>query len=304
MTTILVVDDSRLERHRARLLLEKRPGLVGRSVPTGWSITEAGHGREALQAMDKALPDLVVADLQMPEMDGLELVEKIRVSFPSVPVILMTAHGSEEIAVQALRRGAAGYVPKRLLARDLVETVENTLDLTHAARAQQRVLESLTSSEAHFLLENDVALISPLVGYLQNNLAGIRLCDEVGLFRVTVALREALVNAIEHGNLEVPSALREEDERIFRELAELRRHQSPYQDRRVYVTVRETLREAVFVIRDEGPGFNVADLPDPRDPANLERLSGRGLLLIRSFMDEVRFNGPGNEITLIKRRDG
>ena len=61
-------------------------------------------------------PDIVVSDLQMPEMDGLELVETIRREHPGLPVILMTAHGSEETAIQALRKGATNYVAKRNLA--------------------------------------------------------------------------------------------------------------------------------------------------------------------------------------------
>jgi anti-sigma regulatory factor (Ser/Thr protein kinase) len=65
-----------------------------------------------------------------------------------------------------------------------------------------------------------------------------------------------------------------------------------------------TRLEAVFAIRDEGQGFDPASLPDPTDPANLERISGRGLLLIQTFMDKVEHNESGNQITMTKRRYG
>ena len=113
MATVLVVDDSTVERLRAGALLERR----------GIQVVQAANGREALEALTQSPPDLVVTDLQMPEMDGLELVERARTTNPALPVVLMTAHGSEEIAVQALRRGASSYVPKRFLARDLADTV-------------------------------------------------------------------------------------------------------------------------------------------------------------------------------------
>jgi CheY-like chemotaxis protein len=294
MATVLVVDDSAVECRRAGGLLAKCADI---------KVVYAANGREALDAMQHSLPDLVVTDMQMPVMDGLELVEQVRTAYPSVPVILMTAHGSEDSAAQALRRGAASYVPKRDLAQDLADTVEGVLALTRAAREQEHILDCLTNAEARFLLANDLALIPPLVGYLQGNLGRFKLCDEVGKLRVTVALREALVNAIEHGNLEVPSGLKESDEGGFHQLVEERRRQPPYRDRRVHVTSRETPVEAVYTIRDEGPGFNSRDLPDPTDPANLEKASGRGLLLIRTFMDAVTYNTKGNEITLVKRRD-
>jgi CheY-like chemotaxis protein len=294
VATILVVDDSAVDRRRTEKLLAKTPGLT---------VLSASNGREALDTLGSSLPDLVVTDMQMPEMDGLRLVEEIRAKYPAIPVILMTAHGSEELAVQALQRGAASYVPKRNLAQDLPDTIDSLLEVSKSSRSQQRLLECLVSTESQFILENDVALIPSLIGHLEGNLTRMRLCDENGLIRVAVALREALINAIQHGNLEIDSRLREGDDRDFYQLVEQRRQQEPYQDRRVHVFAKESHHEAVYVVRDEGPGFDPATLPDPTDPANLEKVSGRGLLLIRTFMDEVHHNNSGNEITMVKRLD-
>src|SRR5262249_46650351 len=158
---------------------------------------------------------LVLTDLLMPDRDGLDLVKEVREKYPFVPVILMTAYGSEEVAIQALRLGAASYVPKRNLAHDLAETLESVLSVAKAGRQQQRLLECLTQTESHFLLDNDPSLIPPLIGHLQENLARMKLCDEIGCIRVSVALQEGLVNAIYHGNLEVASQLREKDEKGY-----------------------------------------------------------------------------------------
>ena len=294
MATVLVVDDSAVDRLRAEKLLSKDIGL---------SVRSATNGKEALQALAQELPDLVITDMQMPEMDGLELVEAIRSKYPAVPVILMTAHGSEELAVHALQRGAASYVPKRNLARDLAETIDSVLGVSKANRGQQRLLECLIDTQSHFVLENDASLIPSLIGHLENNLTRMKLCDENGLIRVAVAMREALINAIHHGNLEISSSLREKDDKEYCALVEERRQTEPYQDRRVHVYAKESHHEAYYVIRDEGRGFDPTSLPDPTDPANLEKVSGRGLLLIRTFMDEVHHNKTGNEITMIKRCD-
>jgi anti-sigma regulatory factor (Ser/Thr protein kinase) len=110
------------------------------------------------------------------------------------------------------------------------------------------------------------------------------------------------VNAIFHGNLEVSSALRELDGgKPYHDLAERRRQEAPYGDRRVRVTAVQRREEVRYHIADEGPGFDPSALPDPTDVSQLERVSGRGLLLIRTFMDEVAHNARGNEITLVKR---
>src|SRR5262249_57505019 len=111
-------------------------------------------------------PDLVLTDMLMPEMDGLELVSAIRSTYPLVPVILMTAHGSEDIAIQALQKGAASYVPKKSLARDLAETVEQVMSAAQTTLNQQRIHSSLESLEPQFVLDNDTTLIPPLLSYL------------------------------------------------------------------------------------------------------------------------------------------
>jgi anti-sigma regulatory factor (Ser/Thr protein kinase) len=65
-----------------------------------------------------------------------------------------------------------------------------------------------------------------------------------------------------------------------------------------------TPEAAVFTLRDEGPGFDPHTIPDPTDPANLLQTSGRGVFLMRAFMDDVRFSAAGNEVTLTKRLSG
>jgi anti-sigma regulatory factor (Ser/Thr protein kinase) len=97
------------------------------------------------------------------------------------------------------------------------------------------------------------------------------------------------------------SRLREDDSNSYRRTGDERAAQEPYCDRRVHVWARLKPGEATFVVRDEGPGFDHRSLPDPTDPENLTRPSGRGVMLIRTFMDEVHYNETGNELTMIKR---
>ena len=294
MTTVLVVDDSVLDRYLAGTLLQEI---------TGVQALYAEDGHKALGMIRQSAPDLVLVDLQMPEMNGLELVEILRREFAAIPVVLMTAHGSEEIAVEALKKGAASYVPKRNMGKDLTPTIENVLSVSQTHRNQQLVLDYLRATQSHLVVPNDPLCIPPVVSHLQQQMIQMRICEKGGLIRVGTALHEVLVNAIEHGNLELSSELRESaDRRAYLKLAEERRAQPPYRDRAVYVDARFSPTEAVYTVRDEGPGFDPAGLPDPTDPENLGKSTGRGLLLVRTFMDEVCFNKTGNEITVVKRR--
>ncbi|HEV3145095.1 MAG TPA: response regulator [Gemmataceae bacterium] len=301
MPKILIVDDNPVDRQLASRLLEKNSDALSLGGPGGLQILVAADGQEAFAVAQRDKPDLIVTDLNMPVRDGLGLVEDIKLKLPQIPVILMTAQGSEEVAMRSLQRGAAYYVPKRLLAQDLVDAVISVLESSQATQGHKRVLDCMVQSEVHFLLENDAALIPPLVNYLKESRFRIGGSDETGLVRVTIALREAVLNAMHHGNLELSSQLRETNDKEYYRLGQERRRQKPYSDRKVFVTALDTPDESIYIIRDEGPGFDPAKLPDPLDPENMDRVSGRGLLLIRTFMDEVRHNPAGNEITVIKR---
>jgi DNA-binding response OmpR family regulator len=250
--------------------------------------------------MANQLPDLVLTDLVMPDVDGLELVAEVRRQYPLVPVVLMTASGNEEKAVQALRAGAASYIPKTVLQQELIKTLNSVLEVSHDSRRQALLMRSMTHSESVFVLGNNPALIGPLVNYLQQSLSAMGLCGETETTRIGVALDEALVNALHHGNLEVDSSMRRDDLDGYHRLIAERRQQSPYRERRIWVSALLDRERATFVVRDEGSGFDPDLLPDPTDPANLARPHGRGVLLIRTFMDEVIYNDVGNEVTLIK----
>lgn len=292
--TILVVDDSAVCRLIARRLLEAHGG---------WRVAQAADGAEALDAIARCAPALVLTDLQMPHVDGLALVEQVRERFPRVPVVLMTGQGSEDIAIAALRAGAASYVPKRNLATDLIPAVEQVLAASQSDDRRTRVLGALSERVSRYVLENDPALVSPLVQVLREELAAFGLCDATGATRAGIALEEALLNAVYHGNLGVSSALKLSGDGAFERAAAARRLEAPYRDRRVSVTAELTPTGATFVVADEGPGFDVSALPDPTDPANLELPSGRGVLFMRTFMDDVRYNPTGNRVTLVKKRE-
>ena len=293
MPTILIVDDSATDRRLAG-------GLLGQIEDV--QLEYAVDGGDALLKMELHIPDVVVTDLDMPSINGLELVEVIRKSHPITPVILMTAQGSEEIAVRALRAGASSYVPKRHLNPQLGETVRQVLRAARVDRAHMRLMRRMRRQEIDFVIENESELLSSTVQFLQDAAFAMGICDESDRLRIGVALQEALTNASYHGNFELCSSLREHDHRAYYELAMHRASFPPWAERRIYVSARFTTEGAEFKIRDEGPGFNPGGLPDPTDPANLERPCGRGLLLIHSFMDEVRPNSTGNEVTLVKRR--
>jgi CheY-like chemotaxis protein len=299
MATVLVVDDSAVDRRFVG-------GILSRDGK--FKVVFAEDGSQALSRMRETEPDLIVTDLQMPNRNGLELVAAVRMHHPHVPIILMTGHGSEDLAVEALHRGAANYVPKPQLGERLLESVEEALTLSRADESYDQLIACLQQCDFDFELGNDPAIIEPLVEMAQQMVAGMRLTDATGRFRIGAALKEALLNAMYRGNLEI-SFQQMQDTRVSlvagkgEDVLTKRRATAPYKDRKVRVHITMETHEARFVINDEGPGFDPASIPAAGQPGSLDPETGRGLVLMRAFFVEVTFNQGGREVTLVKRRE-
>lgn len=137
MTTlhVLIVDDHEVVRRGLRVLIESHPG---------WEVCgEATTGREAVDKASKFKPNMVVMDIAMPELNGLEATRQILKAAPRTPVLILTVHQSEQVVHEAFEAGAQGLVLKSDAGRDLVTAIE--------ALSQHKVF--FTSSVARIVLE-------------------------------------------------------------------------------------------------------------------------------------------------------
>ena len=290
---ILVVDDSPTQLRQIQFLLERE----------GFVVQPAADGLQAIASIKNNMPILVVTDLQMPEMNGLELVAALKETTPSLPVILTTSQGSEEIASQALKAGAASYVPKRELNDTLIPVLQQVMAVNKAAKAVPNVAKNAIESNITLEVTNDESQIPDIISRLELPMVELDLFDDGERMQIAMALDEALLNAMIHGNLEVSSELRQSDDGApYVNMIAKRKEEAPYNQRKVNIKLEASNEQITFTIRDEGPGFDAAALRDPTDPENIERAGGRGLLLINAFMDEVSHNDAGNEIRMVKRK--
>ncbi len=112
---VLLAEDHTIVREGLRLLLESQPDIE--------VVAEAGSGREAVHLAQEHRPDVVIIDLRMPEMNGLEATRLIRELVPETQVLVLTMYESDEYFFQAIEAGAAGYVLKKAATEELVQAV-------------------------------------------------------------------------------------------------------------------------------------------------------------------------------------
>ena len=293
MRYIIVVDDTSTDRTLISGLL---------TSDFECDVQTAADGEAALDYIDARRPDLVLTDLKMPGMDGLELLQSIKEDHPMIPVVLMTAHGSEETAAQAMKAGATSYVHKRWLTEELTQTVKHIIDATQDTMVPPQLMHRLDHSNSQFTLSNDPAQIASVVVHLQLMLRCLPLEDEIERVRVGVALEAALSNALFHGNMDTGLEKTRPGESRRNQLFAERWNQNPWCDRKIVLKAEISRQLAKFVVTDEGSGFDTSCI-DP-NVMRLDSESGRGLPLMYTIMNSVEFNSAGNEVTLVRNRAG
>lgn len=115
MITVILADDHTLLREGLRRLLEHAGDISVQG--------EAGNGDEAMQLLAQRKWDLLVLDMSMPGRDGVDLIRHIKNSHPEVPILVLTMHGEQQYAIQAIKAGASGFLTKDSAAEELVQAV-------------------------------------------------------------------------------------------------------------------------------------------------------------------------------------
>jgi len=257
---ILIVDNN----DELRALLEQVLGKLGHYVVV------TGEREKALAREDLDQFDLIISDLTEAEINGQPIGDLQRKH-------LVTPIGSSATdIIKAFKVGAANFLRLPYNRDELREIVEQTLSYKLRYVDDPHLLPHV-HEKIEFELPSDLALMNGVLEYLQERVSKLGLIkpERSNLF---IALDEAFVNAVKHGNKNDPTKL-------------------------LKITAELSPREACFTVEDEGEGFDIKEIPDPCDPANLFRTSGRGVLLIYNIMDEVEYNAQGNRVKMVKRQD-
>ncbi len=291
--TVLIADDEAMIKDiiRRKLL-----------AATDFGVVEAENGRDALEKLAENKIDLVITDIKMPVMTGIELLGEMRKAGFDIPVIVITGYGTLNDAIEALRLGAANFIKKPFQANELLSVIDKVFTVHEEKVFIRDIVPFITAQNAEMELPNDHHLFQGVITFANELLRHTWPEYVSSLLDVKICIYEALLNAFEHGNLEITSADKEDalsrDPLGYEKFLTERTRQPEFANRKINVRFKVDSEVAVFNIKDEGKGFDFDSLPDPTDPENLMRNYGRGLLLIRSIMDDVEFTENGTLISM------
>jgi CheY-like chemotaxis protein len=272
--TILIVDDDP-DIHRL---------LSAALRDENYLIEDRYDGLEALSFLEAQNCDLVITDVRMPGINGLELLRRIHNVQPGTKVLVMTAESTPATVISSLRDQALGYLSKPFSLNAVAETVALALH-TPAPEGDIQVLSAIPEWIA-LQLRCKLQVADRLVPFLREMVTDLSVQEREN---IGTAFRELLTNAIEHGGGTDPG-------------------------KSVRVDYVRTAKSIIYKILDPGEGFSLTNLPhaavsnqpgapyqhfEVRDRLGL-RPGGFGILLTQRLADELIYNEKGNEVLLIK----
>ena len=250
----------------------------------GFGMTSAASGAEGLEQLEAGPYDLVLTDVCMPGLDGLELLQRIHERCPSTPVVVMTAQNTSDNLIRSIRERAFAYFSKPFSPAAVVEMVNRALD----SPAQRDDIEVLSATPGWIALQLrcKVETANRLLQFLRELPVDLPVEEQED---IATAFRELLINAIEHGGRLDP-------------------------DQKVEVACIRLSRAILYYIRDPGKGFSFEDLAhaavsgSPENPLGHVavrseagmRPGGFGIFMTRSIADELMYNEKGNQVLLVK----
>ena len=275
--SILVVDDNE----------DLRELVSSALTQAGYDVFGASNASEGLRIAAQQEPDLVLLDIMMPGMDGLEMLARLRERDKEMPVIVMTAHSTPETVISAMREQACDFLAKPFDMDDLVSAVNAVF-----AIAPQEIAIKVLSARPEWV-ELRVPCSMAAIGPLERLITQLEMdIPPTTRDNITYAFREMLRNAIEYGGKNDPTKF-------------------------VEVGYLHSPRVIIYRIKDPGEGFSIealrhaAILNPEGDPVRHERVreelgmrpGGFGILIARNMVDEMIYNERHNEVLLIKYLD-
>lgn len=288
---ILVVDDEAPIRNEVGAIISE---LGHRPV----SVECAEDAFDILEFADQKF-DLVLTDIAMPGVDGLDFLKRANADHPEVPVAIMTGHADIDAAVKAMHSGAFDFISKPFGYVELEDLVKRLGKKV----ARRHPMESSYVSEAteHYdaVLPSDIATVNEFVKEWREHYRPVFMRVGVSPFSVAMCVQEALNNGVIHGHLQdkMPKNLKLSDNADMAKTEAALGNAGEVSEKKLRFNWEIGLRRLCIEVIDEGQGFDYKGLDSLENPADDPRC-GRGLTLIKNIMSDVRWEGCGNRVRM------
>ena len=262
MSTILVIDDEKEICDLLQVALEM----------SGHKVTPCQYARDALKYLEQQEFDFVIIDMIMPEISGLEMISIINERYPRTLTVLTTGLQAQDVINEALQQGAYNFVNKPFS----LEEISNIINMGNRAKAlsnQAKSIQPFLIQQLHFKLPSRKNLMEEVAGTIADFAKWHGFPEKLVAMNIPLTVDELFLNAVIHGNKE-------------------------NENKKVTVKVTIDDNRISISIADQGEGFNWERVLTRNTPADLENEGGRGIFLVKHYVDNIRYNNVGNVVSV------
>ena len=262
-----------------------------------YEVILAETGAEGVEKFREFLPDIVISDMRLPDKNGNIVVKEIKEIDKDVPIIIITGYSDHQLILSAMKNGAVDLLKKPFKPNDLKYLINKIETLFRKIKV--KLSASFVQWERrHIIIRNDIHIIRSVVDFIFANIDYIS--EDVSFMKI--GLQELLINAIEHGNLDISNKDKQEllDRGDYNKILKGRMQLPEYREKFVDIKILSTPEHLKITIEDMGKGFDPSTIPDPENPENFLKESGKGILMAIHAFDKVEYNEVGNCVTLVK----
>ena len=261
----------------------------------------ATDGKMGFELFKEFQPDFVLSDINMSEMSGIELLEKVKSLKPETIVVMLTAYNNEQYVIDAMKLGANNYLKKPIEKNTLITFLRKYENIIKMYDNDKKVTSYQLKHNFNLIFPTNFEIIQSIVNLLVSETDGVLTNDKQ--LDIRLGLSELLLNAIEHGNLGI--TFFEKNDAINNDtlpaLYNERLSISELINRNVEVRYSFKKTYCEWVITDQGKGFDYFSIPDPSSDEGLLRLHGRGIFICKFQFDDMEYLGCGNQVRVIKK---
>lgn len=271
----------------------------------GWKYTIAPDGITGLEYALNNKYDIIITDLIIPGLSGLDLVKEVHKYKPGQVMLVVSGSGMVDTAMSAIREGAVDFIKKPIDFGNLRSTVYRITSGLREENLEHKMYGSLSAQHAEYeLIAQDFFTGTPALPILAD-LVRANLIDTGERLRLTLAYQEAVTNAVDHGNLELSSTLKDNisiNGIDSYQLTRRSRMEDPiYGGRKIWITTDYREGCLKITIRDQGKGFVLPRQHEIESKGASLNCYGRGMTIISGAMDEVEYRLNGTEIVMTKK---
>lgn len=241
----------------------------------GYDFEFISSAEKGMRLINKKHYDLILSEITLEKMSGLELLKEVRRNNPTVPFIIITGYASLEASIEAINLGVTHYLMKPIDPHVVREVLRQAIRHHQARFAKHKVVEYHMENSFSAIITSEEQSIIQLLDTV-DNLIELVYPAEYGPFPdLRMAIYECLSNALEHGN-------------------------QYKKDKSIHFSIKLMMDRIIVSVKDEGDGFNFTEV---EDESNLSPQVNHGLKLVKYLMDEITFNLIGTEISMLKLLD-